>query len=115
MAEHLAKREDLWGQRNSGASCATGGGAPGENIGFASETAAATGISKSTVTRALSRAKAIPEDVRDLIKGTKLDTGTYLDWLKGIGHPGRGRKSPRHIRFVHLREHRRPSRSVGDP
>ena len=84
MAEHLAKRKELWGQRSSGASCATGGGAPGENIGFASETAAATGISKSTVNRATSRAKAIPEDVLDQIKGTKLDTGTYLDWLKGM-------------------------------
>ena len=64
MAEHLAKREELWGQRSSGASCATGGGAPGENIGFASDTAAATGVSKATVNRATSRAKEIPGDIR---------------------------------------------------
>jgi hypothetical protein len=84
MAEHLAKREELWGQRSSGATCATGGGAPGENVGFASDTAAATGVSKSTVNRATSRAKAIPGDIRAIIKGTKLDTGVYLDSLKGM-------------------------------
>jgi len=43
-----------------------------------------TGMSKRTINEHLSRAKAIPEDVRDQIKGTKLDTGTYLDWLKGM-------------------------------
>jgi hypothetical protein len=30
---------------------------------------------------------AIPPDVRDTIKGTKLDTGVYLDSLKGM-EPG---------------------------
>jgi len=44
-----------------------------------------------TVNRALSRAKAIPADIRDQIKGTKLDTGTYLDWLKGM-EPGRAHR-----------------------
>ncbi len=27
---------------------------------------------------------AIPADIRAIIKGTKLDTGTYLDSLKGM-------------------------------
>ena len=47
-------------------------------------TAEATGVSKRAVQLATSRAKAIPEDVRAQIKGTKLDTGTYLDSLKGM-------------------------------
>ena len=47
-------------------------------------TAAATGMSKTAINLAMSRTKAIPEDVRDQIKGTRLDTGVYLDWLKGM-------------------------------
>jgi hypothetical protein len=35
----------------------------------------------------IARAEAIPADVRDTIKGTKLDTGVYLDSLKGM-EPG---------------------------
>jgi hypothetical protein len=42
-------------------------------------------VNKSTVTRAISRAKAISGDIRAIIKGTKLDTGVYLDSLKGMG------------------------------
>jgi hypothetical protein len=49
---------------------------PKQQKGFASETASATGINKSTVTRAI--ASAIPKDVRDQIKGT------YLDSIKGM-------------------------------
>ncbi len=50
-----------------------------------------------TVNRALSRAKAIPADIRDQIKGTKLDTGTYLDSLKGMD-PDDQRPSEGHLR-----------------
>ena len=88
MAEHLAKRTELWEARQSAqvapieSKRADGRGHRSE--GFASETAAATGINKSTVNRALSRANAIPGDIRAIIKYTKLDTGTYLDSLKGM-------------------------------
>jgi len=83
MAEHLTRREELWGARQVSAQVAPKpqGGRP---KGFAGDTAEKTGISKSTVNRATSRAKAIPEDVREKIKGTKLDTGAYLDSLKGM-------------------------------
>jgi len=37
-----------------------------------------------SVQRAISRAKAIPGDIRAIIKGTKLDTGVYLDTIKGM-------------------------------
>ena len=41
-------------------------------------------MSKRAINLATSRTKAIPEDVRDQIKYTKLDTGVYLDSLKGM-------------------------------
>ena len=83
MAEHLAKRKELWNaRRESGPTCPTLTGRG--NKAFASDTAEKTGVPKRSINRFLSRADAIPEDVRDQIKGTKLDTGTYLDWLKGM-------------------------------
>ena len=81
--EHLAKREELWGLREvSGKVCPKPQG--GRPEGFASDTAAKTGVSKRAVNLATSRAKAIPGDIRAIIKGTKLDTGVYLDSLKGM-------------------------------
>ncbi len=83
MADHLARREELWGRREVSTQVALKpkGGRP---RGFAQETADATGVSHDTVSRAVSRAKAIPGDIRAIIKGTRLDTGTYLDSLKGM-------------------------------
>ena len=57
---------------------------PQQTKGFASDTAEKTGISKRSINRSLSRADAIPSDIRDTIKGTHLDTGVYLDSLKGM-------------------------------
>ncbi len=68
----------------SGATCTTGGGRPGENKGFAQETAEATGANKSTITRAVSRVENTTPEARELIKGTPLDTGVYLDKLKNV-------------------------------
>ena len=83
MAEHLTRREELWGQREvSGKVCPKPQG--GRPSAFASETAEKTGMSKRAINLATSRARDIPEDVRAQIKGTNLDTGTYLDWLKGM-------------------------------
>ncbi len=83
MAEHLARRKVLWGQREVSGQVGPKpqGGRPTE---FASETAETTGVPKRSINRALSRAKAIPADIRAIIKYTKLDTGTYLDSLKGM-------------------------------
>ena len=78
MAEHLARREELWGQWNTAQSLRDIKG-PGQPKGSASETAEATGVSKRAVQLATSRAKEIPSDIRDQIKGTKLDTGVQLD------------------------------------
>lgn len=81
-SEHLAKRKELWEARReaAGATCPTSL-ADGRKAGpqhekqFASETAAATGTDKRTVTRAISRAENVSQEARDVIRGTKADTG----------------------------------------
>ncbi len=89
-ADHLARRKELWASRENGQTLPVSGIGKGEagpgrgKKGFASETAKKTGMSKRAINLALSRAKAIPADVRDKIKGTHLDRGTYLDSLKGM-------------------------------
>ena len=90
-ADHVTRRKELWGDRGKtgGQSLATSlsdgrAAGPQHQKGFAADTAEKTGMSKSAINLALSRAKAIPEDVRAQIKGTKLDTGVYLDSLKGM-------------------------------
>lgn len=57
MAEHLAKRKELWEARQkSGPSCTT---LTGRRKGFDTETADSTGVNRSTVNRAVSRADGI--------------------------------------------------------
>lgn len=106
QAEHLAKRKELWEQRvTGGTSCPTslkdgrGGGAQHQKQ-FAAETADATGVDKRTVNRAVARAQAVPEDVRDLISGTRLDTGVYLDHIKGLDHQSQPRKVQQDLRRI---------------
>lgn len=56
MPEHLAKRKELWeARKNTGATCTSITG-PGQPKRFASETSEKTGVNKSTVNRAVSRA-----------------------------------------------------------
>ena len=94
-AEHLAKRKELWAmkeeqksqpidnkQNKSGTTCPTLRGRGKKN--FAAQTAGKTGVSKRAVTRAISRADNITEEARNLIRGTELDKGTYLDALKKV-------------------------------
>jgi ParB family transcriptional regulator, chromosome partitioning protein len=80
-AEHLAKRKELWEMKSSGVICPTGGGRPGENKGFAAETADVTGTDKRNINKAVARAEKVSEDIRDEIRGTDLDKGVVLDEL----------------------------------
>ena len=57
---------------------------PQHEWGSAAYIAEMTGISKRAVNLALSRGRAIPKDVQDQIKGTKLDKGVYLDIVKTL-------------------------------
>ena len=91
LGEHITRRKELWPQRSEVGEQslpthdATGRKkTPQQTKGFAADTADKTGMSKRAINLATSRAKAIPEDVRAQIKGTRLDNGTYLDWIKGM-------------------------------
>ena len=92
LGEHVVRREKLWSEREETQVNQVGSpekpvgnkSPPKQKKGFAASTAAATGMSKTAINLAKSRTEKIPADVRDQIKGTKLDTGTYLDWLKGM-------------------------------
>lgn len=51
---------------------------------FTAETSKATGTSERSVQRAAERGEKVIPEVLDLIRGTRLDTGTYLDKLKRL-------------------------------
>lgn len=55
-----------------------------ENISFAAETAKATGQNERTVQLHAERGEKVIAEVIELIRGTKLDTGAYLDKLKKL-------------------------------
>lgn len=93
-AEHLARRKEVWeamreveqkpGQVDPVSSEQKGGRG---NKEFASSTAEVTGKSKETINRAIRRATEVCQEARDLIRGTALDTGSYLDRLAKEGWP----------------------------
>jgi ParB family chromosome partitioning protein len=59
-------------------------GAASDNLSFAEATAASTGKTVRSVQRDAARAAKVGEDVRTMVKRTKLDTGAYLDGLIGL-------------------------------
>lgn len=93
-AEHIAKRKEIW-QALRDAKRHMDGEPESERIpptltgrgneGFATETEKATGQSKRRVNEAVRRATEVCQEARDLIRGTKLDTGTFLDRLAKAG------------------------------
>lgn len=57
-------------------------GRASDNLSFAEETAAAIGKDKRTVQRDAERGEKVIPEVMEMIKGTRLDTGTFLDKIK---------------------------------
>ena len=88
FSEHLAKRKELWEARQSGQvapiESKRDDGRGHRQTEFASETANATGVDKRTINRAVSRAEGVCQEARDLLRGTRLDTGVYLDQIKKL-------------------------------
>jgi len=82
-ADHVTRRAKLMEARPKlgGKSFPT---KPQHEWGSAAYIAEITGISKRAVNLALSRGRAIPEDVQDQIRGTHLDKGVYLDSIKTL-------------------------------
>lgn len=89
-AEHLARRKAIWEARElAGTTCPTQPETDSrgqkkssqQSEGFATETAKATGKSKKDVNRSVKRGNDVCQEARDLIRNTKLDTGSTLDKL----------------------------------
>lgn len=55
-----------------------------DNLSFAAATAEVTGRDQRTVQRDAERGEKVIDEVLDMIRGTKLDTGIYLDKLKRL-------------------------------
>ena len=83
MAEHLAKRKELWEARDNAKSFRENRdrGRPKE---FAADTAEKTGVGKLAINMAVSRAQKLSPEVRDMIRGTEMDKGTVLDQLAKV-------------------------------
>ena len=83
MAEHLAKRKELWAARIlGGTNCSTK--KPQHEKKFAQETAEATGSTRQQINRAVSRAEGVTQEARDAIRGTEHDKGVVLDELRAL-------------------------------
>jgi hypothetical protein len=77
---------------------------------FHVETAKATGQSERTVQRDTERGEKILPEVMEMIRGTKLDTGTYLDKLKKMPGSEQYRAASRDL--LHLRTQERQALSA---
>ena len=80
---------------------------------FADETAAATGRDASTIRRDASRGEKVIPEVIDMIRGTKLDTGTYLDQIKRLPPNDQVHAARRDLKF--LEKQAKPARLAPDP
>lgn len=77
QADHLARRKEVWEAiQNTDANCATIRG-PGQPRQFASETASATGVHKSTINRDIARAEALGPDLRVIAEAVVVGGGAF--------------------------------------
>lgn len=58
-----------------------------DNLSFAADTAARTGVDRRTVERDATRGERIPEDVLQQVRGTEMDKGIVLDALAKAADP----------------------------
>lgn len=77
---------------------------------FTADTAKATGQSERTVQRVAERGEKILPEVLDMIRGTKLDTGAFLDKLKTL--PGSEQYKVASRELLHLRNQERQALST---
>lgn len=82
-----------------------------DNLSFAGETSKATGKDERTIQRDAERGSKVIGEVIDMITGTKLDTGTYLDKLKRLPPNDQVRAAKRDL--AHIREQEREKAQSG--
>jgi hypothetical protein len=89
-ASHVARRKAIYLELNPETNHGANAGGPSgqfvqtEKPSFAAETASATGKDERTVRRDAERGEKVIPEVINLITGTKLDSGSYLDKLKRL-------------------------------
>jgi len=71
---------------------------------FVEATAAVTGAPERTVRRDAERGEKVLDEVLDLIRGTSLDTGTYLDKLKKMPGSEQFKAATRDLAFLNQRD-----------
>lgn len=71
---------------------------------FTANTAKATGQSERTIQLAAERGAKIPPEILDMIAGTKLDTGAYMDRIKNLVGSQQFRAVERDLAFERSRE-----------
>ena len=81
-----------------------------DKLSFAADTAKATGQNERTVQRIAERGEKILPEVLEMIRGTKLDTGTYLDKLKAL--PGSEQYKVASRDLLHMRNQERQAMSA---
>lgn len=79
-------------------------GRASENFSFASETAKTTGQSERIVQLHAERGEKVLPEVIAMIRGTKLDTGAYLDKLKKLPGSEQFRAAERDLSFAKSQE-----------
>ena len=95
VGEHNKRRREIWAAMkeeektggNDGSTCLSDGrsSGPQHEKGFAQETAESTGQTKQHVNKTISRVEKVCQEARDIIRGTKADTGAFLDQLAKMG------------------------------
>jgi hypothetical protein len=112
-ALQTARRKAIYEELNP-ASRHGGDRDPSRQVGdlprFTADTAKATGQSERTVQRDAERGEKILPEVMEMIRGTKLDTGTYLDKLKKMPGSEQYRAASRDL--LHLRTQERQALSA---
>jgi len=79
---------------------------------FASATASATGLGERTVRRDAERGEKVFAPTMDIIRGTALDTGTYLDKIKKIDKPSDQVKAARRDLAWHKKQERESASGI---
>lgn len=88
-----------------------------DKLSFAAATAEATGRDARTVQRDAERGQKILPEVLDMIAGTKLDTGTYMDKLKSMPGSDQFKAAQRdllHLRHLERQQAAKPKVKIAD-